>query len=184
MTQLPADWRVAEVTEAPCDDGLRWPRPRRSFGPVCAHATSNVVPAMLSVTSTHTEPKSSAIIAATGEICGLASFIAPVRCASKAALTGGFATFSDREPVSITVPGRVRQFVAHETTEVREVPHCRRIRGHYGDGLAHGHAPHLVAQDHERFGTLEPNRVDCVVRRVHRPRPVFPSDFVARDGAG
>ena len=65
---------------------LRWPRPpalragdpRRSFGPVRAHATSNVVPAMLSVASTRTEPKSSnaparaRIIAATGEISGLA----------------------------------------------------------------------------------------------------------------
>ena len=54
------------------DHTLRWPRPRRSFGPVCAHATSTVGPAMLSVASTHTEPKSSAIIAATGEKCGLA----------------------------------------------------------------------------------------------------------------
>ena len=53
------------------DHTLRWPRPRRSFGPVCAHATSNVVPAMLSVASTHTEPKFSAIIAATGEKSGL-----------------------------------------------------------------------------------------------------------------
>ena len=59
------------------DHRPRWPRPRRVFGPVCAHATSNVVPAMLSVASTHTEPKSSiaparGIIAATGEKSGLA----------------------------------------------------------------------------------------------------------------
>ena len=60
------------------DHRLRWPRPRRSFGPVCAHATSNVVPAMLSVASTHTEPKSSAIIAATGEKSGLAGDVVSV----------------------------------------------------------------------------------------------------------
>jgi hypothetical protein len=67
------------------DHRLRWPRlcracaapSHRSFGPVCAHATSTVGPAMLSVASTHTEPKSSIapararIIAATGEKSGL-----------------------------------------------------------------------------------------------------------------
>ena len=66
------------------DCGLRWPRPRGSFGPVytqacaCAHAPSTVVPRaasgapMLSVASTRTGPKSSAIITAPGEKCGLA----------------------------------------------------------------------------------------------------------------
>ena len=62
------------------DCGLRWPRPpalragdpRGSFGPVRARAPSTVVPAMLSVASTRTGPKSSAIITAPGEKCGLA----------------------------------------------------------------------------------------------------------------
>ena len=58
------------------DCGLRWPRPRGSFGPVRAHAPSTVVPAMLSVASTRTEPKSSAIITAPGEKCGLAKTLA------------------------------------------------------------------------------------------------------------
>ena len=73
------------------DCRLRWPREcracaapsHRSFGPVRAlkrvgaRATSTVVPAMLSVASARskervrTEPKSSAIIGATGEKCGL-----------------------------------------------------------------------------------------------------------------
>ena len=53
------------------DCGLRWPRPRGSFGPVRARAPSTVVPAMLSVASTRTGPKSSAIITAPGEKCGL-----------------------------------------------------------------------------------------------------------------
>ena len=55
------------------DCGLRWPRPRGSFGPVRARAPSTVVPAMLSVASTRTGPKSSAIITAPGEKCGLAA---------------------------------------------------------------------------------------------------------------
>ena len=66
---------------------LRWPCPRGSFGPVYtravytravrAHAPSTVGPAMLSVASTRTcplcttGPKSSAIITAPGEKCGL-----------------------------------------------------------------------------------------------------------------
>ena len=50
---------------------LRWPRPRRSFGPVRARATSTVGPLCFSVASTRTGPKSSAIIAARGEKCGL-----------------------------------------------------------------------------------------------------------------
>ena len=62
------------------DCGLRWPRPpalragdpRGSFGPVRARAPSTVVPAMLSVASTRTGPKSSATITAPGEKCGLA----------------------------------------------------------------------------------------------------------------
>ena len=67
------------------DCGLRWPRPpalragdpRGSFGPVRARAPSTVVPAMLSVASARskervrTGPKSSAIITAPGEKCGL-----------------------------------------------------------------------------------------------------------------
>ena len=73
--------------------GLRWPRPRGSFGPVRAHAPwpscegraprapglkAPVGPAMLSVASTRTRPKSSnaparaRIITAPGEKCGLA----------------------------------------------------------------------------------------------------------------
>ena len=62
------------------DCGLRWPRPRGSFGPVRAHAPSTVVPAMLSVPSTRTGPKSSAIITAPGEKCGLV-FCAPLALA-------------------------------------------------------------------------------------------------------
>ena len=54
---------------------LRWPCPRGSFGPVHAHAPSTVGPAMLSVASTRTGPKSSAIITAPGEKCGLASWV-------------------------------------------------------------------------------------------------------------
>ena len=69
------------------DCRLRWPCPRGSFGPVYtravytravrAHAPSTVGPAMLSVASTRTcplcttGPKSSAIITAPGEKCGL-----------------------------------------------------------------------------------------------------------------
>ena len=64
---------------------LRWPRPRRSFGPVRAlkrvgaRATSTVGPLCFSVASTRTGPKSSnaparaRIIAARGEKCGLGS---------------------------------------------------------------------------------------------------------------
>ena len=55
------------------DCGLRWPRPRGSFRPVRARAPSTVVPATLSVASTRTGPKSSAIISAPGEKCGLAT---------------------------------------------------------------------------------------------------------------
>ena len=61
------------------DCGLRWPRPRGSFGPVRARAPSTVVPATLSVASTRTGPKSSAIISTPGEKCGLAC-LAVVRC--------------------------------------------------------------------------------------------------------
>ena len=75
MTKLLTYPMVAESADGLSDHRLRWPRPRRSFGSVCAHATSTVGPAMLSVASTHTEPKSSAIIAATGEKCGLVSAI-------------------------------------------------------------------------------------------------------------
>ena len=71
------------------DCGLRWPRPpalragdpRGSFGPVRARAPSTVVPAMLSVASARskervrTGPKSSAIITAPGEKCGLARHV-------------------------------------------------------------------------------------------------------------
>ena len=77
------------------DCRLRWPREcracaapsHRSFGPVRAlkrvgaRATSTVVPAMLSVASARskervrTEPKSSAIIGATGEKCGLGGYV-------------------------------------------------------------------------------------------------------------
>ena len=60
------------------DGGLRWPCPRGSFGPVRARAPSTVGPAMLSVASTRTEPKSSAIITAPGEKCGLVQSSKPV----------------------------------------------------------------------------------------------------------
>ena len=50
---------------------LRWPRPRRSFRPVRARAPSTIGTAMLSVASTRRGRKSSAIIAAPGEKCGL-----------------------------------------------------------------------------------------------------------------
>ena len=67
------------------DCGLRWPRPRGSFGPVYtrararARAPSTVVPAMLSVgerdaSVVRTGPKSSAIITAPGEKCGLVPY--------------------------------------------------------------------------------------------------------------
>ena len=80
MTKLYTNLMVAGIAMGLNDHRLRWPRPRRSFGPVCAHATSTVGPAMLSVASTHTEPKSSAIIAATGEKCGLAGALgSPLR---------------------------------------------------------------------------------------------------------
>ena len=55
-------------------DADRWPRPRRSFRPVRARAPSNLGPTRLSVASTRTEPKSSAIIAAPGKKCGLICF--------------------------------------------------------------------------------------------------------------
>ena len=72
------------------DCGLRWPRPRGSFGPVRAHAPSTVVPAMLSVASTRTEPKSSAIITAPGEKCGLATIWAGTKIGgSFGAFVGG-----------------------------------------------------------------------------------------------
>ena len=66
------------------DCGLRWPRPRGSFGPVRAHAPSTVVPAMLSVASTRTEPKSSAIITAPGEKCGLGLGVRAAAATSRA----------------------------------------------------------------------------------------------------
>ena len=50
----------------------RWPRPRRSFARVRVRAPSTVGVAMLSLASTRTRAKSSAIIAALGAICGLA----------------------------------------------------------------------------------------------------------------
>ena len=49
----------------------RWPRPRRSFARVRVRAPSTIGAAMLSVASTRTRAKSSAIIAALGAICGL-----------------------------------------------------------------------------------------------------------------
>ena len=48
----------------------RWPRPRRSFCRVRAHARSTIDVAMLPLASTRTRQKSSAIIAALGAICG------------------------------------------------------------------------------------------------------------------
>ena len=85
MTKLFTSWMVAGILHGLSDHRLRWPRPpalragdpRRSFGPVRAHATSTVVPAMLSVAGTRTGPKSSnaparaRIIAAPGEKSGL-----------------------------------------------------------------------------------------------------------------
>ena len=62
---------------------LRWPCPRGSFGPVRAHAPSTVGPAMLSVASTRTGPKSSAIITAPGEKCGLGLFRMKWCCSSR-----------------------------------------------------------------------------------------------------
>ena len=89
--------KLTAIADDRADCGLRWPRPRRSFGPVytraraCARAPSSGAfsrgargacpsqdwsPAMLSVgerdaTVVRTEPKSSAIITAPGEKCGL-----------------------------------------------------------------------------------------------------------------
>ena len=70
---------------------LRWPCPRGSFGPVRAHAPSTVVPAMLSVASTPTGPKSSAIITAPGEKCGLDGGNVPSAALDNETALGGLA---------------------------------------------------------------------------------------------
>ena len=57
---------------------LRWPRPRWSFARVRARARSTIGGAMLPLASTRTRAKSCAIIAALGEICGLAAHRIPV----------------------------------------------------------------------------------------------------------
>ena len=54
-----------------CRYKLRWPRPRRSFCRLRAHARSTIGGAMLPLASTRKRQKSSAIIAALGAICGL-----------------------------------------------------------------------------------------------------------------
>ena len=56
----------------------RWPRPRRSFARVRVRAPSTIGVAMLSVASTRTRTKSSAIIAALGAICGLVAGFRPL----------------------------------------------------------------------------------------------------------
>ena len=73
LTKLTAMSMIVPIADCAGRALAGLPRPRGSFGPVRARAPSTVVPAMLSVASTRTGPKSSAIITAPGEKCGLAS---------------------------------------------------------------------------------------------------------------